>query len=257
MSTQSKPAPGKFVWFDLMTTDLEAALKFYPALLGWEIKTVDMGPMGPYNMALVGGRDIGGFMPMDEATKQAGAPSHWLGYTTVDDVDSTAGRAERMGGKVLHPAMDIPNIGRFAVLADPQGAVFSLFSYAGEHPEKEDAKGPGNFVWHELMTTDPKAATGFYGEIFGWTTEEHSMGDHGTYTFLKRQDKGVGGVIKLPPGMSQPAWMHYVGVEDVDATFAKVAALGGKQILPPQDIPQAGRFAIVADPTGAAFALWK
>jgi predicted enzyme related to lactoylglutathione lyase len=148
----------------------------------------------------------------------------------------------------------VPEVGRFAVIADPQGAVLSAYEPAGEPPA-----GEGTFVWDELLTTDVEGAKRFYGEVFGWAAADMDMGGGGTYTMFKRAgDTDAAGLMRKPdeqPG--PPAWLTYLGTDDVDATVAKAGDLGGTTFMAARDIPNVGRFAVLADPTGAVFALFK
>lgn len=251
----SIPTNGRFVWYDLNTTDLEAAKTFYTELFGWNVMAHNMGEAGDYDMINLGGQGIGGMMPV----RQEGIPSHWISYITVDDVDAAVERAGKMGGQVLMPAMDIPEVGRFAVVADGQGACFSPFKFAGEFPPEAEGPPPaGQFCWNELLTTDVDAAKAFYGEVIGWTSQDHDMGELGAYTVLNRGEKMEGGIMKMPPeAKAPPHWLPYVNVGDVDATAARVTDLGGCVHCPPTDIPGVGRFAVAADPSGAAFAIFK
>ena len=248
MSTDVKTALGKFVWHENLSTDVEQAKRFYTELLGWELEVWKPGEM---DYAMIKARDQmhGGFM---EA--QGGAPSHWLGHVLVEDVDETARRAEAAGGRLLAGPMDIPEVGRFAVIADPQGAVVSAYAASGEPPVSE-----GVFVWDELMTSDPDAATSFYAEVFGWKSRAMDMGDMGTYTIFSRgEDADVGGCMRTPPGVEAPPhWLVYIGVDDVDATAARAKELGATVFQEPMDIPEVGRFAVVQDPAGAVFGLFR
>jgi uncharacterized protein len=245
---------GRFVWHDLMTTDAKAAIAFYTELLGWKTTEVEMGPMGKYTMIKAGDRDIGGIMTLD---KKHGVPSHWLGYTTTDDVDAAAKRAVELGGKVEVPGTDIPNVGRFAILSDPQGGHFSAFKGKQESPEPEGPLPAGTFCWDELLTSDPAAAVTFYKAIFGYTTDTMDMGPMGTYHLLKRAGKDAGGVMKQPMPEAGVAWLTYIAVDDVDASTTRAQGLKAKLLAGPDNIPNIGRFSVVQDPTGAAFALFK
>jgi predicted enzyme related to lactoylglutathione lyase len=235
-----------------MTTDPKAALDFYTRLVGWTTSAIDMGPMGTYTMLHVGGRGVGGLVPFEASH---GIPSHWISYITVADVDEACRAVPEAGGRVCVPPTDIPNVGRFAVIEDGQGAVVSPFKGNQPMPEFEDAP-PGSFVWDELMTDDVERARAFYARIFGWTYEDHDMGPMGIYTLVKRGDKQGGGMMKRPPG-APAAWMTYIGVEDVDAAAARVPELGGRVHVGPANIPNVGKFSIVADPSGAVVALFK
>jgi uncharacterized protein len=249
VSTDVRTAVGRFVWHENVSTDVESAKRFYTELLGWEIEVWKPGEMD-YAMIKVGDQMHGGFM-----AAQGGAPSQWLGHVLVDDVDAAAERAKAAGGNVVHGPMDIPEVGRFAVLADPQGAVLSTFAPEGEAPISE-----GVFVWDELTTSDTDAAIAFYGEVLGWTGRGMDMGEMGTYTIFERggEDGDVAGCMKTPPGMEAPPhWLVYIGVDDVDATAARAKELGATVFHEATDIPDVGRFAIVQDPAGAVFGLFR
>ena len=254
--------PGRFVWYDIMTTDPKASVDFYTRLFGWKTSEMDMGPMGKYTMIHVGEAKpesgIGGFMPLD---KSHGVPSHWMPYVSVPDVDAVSARVAKLGGQACVPPTDIPNIGRFSVITDPAGAAIS--PYKGQRPDEEPAGplGVGHVFWNELVTTDPEAATRFYSEVFAWTPTSMDMGPMGTYWVFKRggtSGKDAAGMMKMPPGAKgRPQWVSYVSVADVDASTAKAKELGATVHMPPSDIPNIGRFSVLADPTGATFALYK
>ena len=248
--------PGRFVWYDLMTTDLEGAKSFYAALLGWTYNDFDMGEMGPYPMIRTGGLDIGGMVAVEAAP---GPTSRWVAYVTVDDVDAAAVRAAAAGGTVRIPPTPIPNVGRFAELADPQGAVVSAFvSSNPPTPEPEGRVPNGAVCWNELLTTDPPGAVAFYQVVFGWGHGTMDMGPAGAYHLFKRDGKDVAGMMQMPPdAAAPPLWMPYFLVADVDGSFAKALSLGAMPFVKPADIPEVGRFAVLGDPTGASFALFK
>lgn len=247
---------GKFVWCDLMTTDVDRAVAYYTELFPWTLEEVDMGEMGTYKMIGAAGQNQGGFVPLDPAK---GYSSHWLSYVTVDDVDETVTRATEIGGELLVEGTDIPNVGRFAVIQDPHGAAFAPFK--GGHPDEEELAGPpaaGTFCWHQLLAKDPAGAAEFYGALLPWTIFAVDMGEMGTYHLLKRGGADAGGMLTMPQGAEGPSsWLPYVAVEDVDGTTDRVGELGGRIFVPPSDIPGVGRFSVTADPTGASIALYK
>jgi hypothetical protein len=247
LSTDVKTLVGKFVWHDNSSTDVEKAKSFYTELFGWELEVWKPGEMD-YAMVKANDQMHGGF-----GAAQGGAPSSWLGHVLVEDVDDTVSRAEAAGGKVISGPMDIPEVGRMAVISDPQGAVISAFSSAGDPPTNE-----GVFIWDELLTTDIDAAKSFYTEIFGWKTSDMDMGEM-TYTMFKRAgDVDAAGGMPRPPGMQAPPhWLVYIGTDDVDATTAKAKELGATVFQEPRDIPNVGRFSVVQDPAGAVFGLFK
>jgi len=247
MSTGVKTAIGRFVWHDNGSTDVEKAKTFYTQLFGWETEIFKPGEMD-YAMIKAGGQTHGGI-----SAAQGGAPSNWIGHVLVTDVDETVLRAEGAGGKVLAGPMDIPEVGRMAVIADPQGAVISAFASAGEPPTNE-----GTFVWDELMTTDVEGAKSFYKEVFGWTAKDMDMGEM-TYTiFVRAGDVDAAGCMERPAGVEAPPhWLPYIGTKDVDATAAKAKKLGATIFRDGTDIPNMGRYAIIQDPIGAVFGIWQ
>ena len=246
---------GRFVWHELHTSDRAKAQKFYGTLLPWENKDVDMGPTEKYGLVLMNGKDFAG---ITKSKAPAGVPSHWLSYLGVDDVDAYTKKAKELGGSVKMEPMDIPNVGRFSVVADPQGAVFALYKHAKPLDAEPEMPPVGAFCWEELLTSDPAAAAKFYSGLFGYTIEEKDMGPMGTYRILKRGDRQTAGIMKTPPGAPpQPHWISYLHVKNVDESTRNAKELGADVKMPPMDIPNIGRFAIVQDPQGAVFALYK
>ncbi len=252
----------RFVWRELMTGDVGKAVQFYSRLFGWKSETMDMGEM-KYTLVKHGDKQVGGIYATPPEAK--GTPSHWLGYVSVENVDATCEQAVRIGAKVMMSPMDIPNIGRWAVLADPQGAAIAPFRGNTTPPPVATRAQPGEFCWDELLTNDLGGASKFYSALFGWAPVEHDMGAMGKYVLFKapgteKDDKapGVGGAMTMPKDATHPPyWMHYVEHADVDKGAAMARELGGQMFVPPTDIPNIGRFAVFADPTGAHFAIYK
>jgi uncharacterized protein len=245
---------GRFVWHDLMTTNKKASIAFYTELLGWKTKDVEMGPMGTYTMVQIGDRDVGGIMELDP---KHGAPSHWLGYCTVDDVDQVTKKANELGGKTAVPPTDIPGVGRFSIIEDPQGGHLGPFKGTQAAPESDGPPPVGSFCWDELLADDPTALLPFYQTLFGWKTRSKDMGPMGTYHVLTRGEKDAAGLMKKQMAEAPTAWLHYVHVADVDASTKRAETLKAKVLLSPTDIPGIGRFSVIADPTGAPVALFK
>ncbi len=242
---------GRFVWHELMTTDPQAAGAFYSRILPW--KTQPSG-MPDYTLWMSGKTRAGGLMPQPESARQAGAPPSWLIYIATPDVDSTAAAAQRLGGKVLKAPADIPGIGRFAVLCDPQGATFAIFT-PGASASPESAP-PADFSWHELATSDQQGALTFYSELFGWGRGEAlDMGAMGTYQIIENGGERVGGVYKLMDTSKAPHWLTYIRVASADRTAAAAKAAGGQVTRGPMDVPGGGRIAQLLDPQGGAFAV--
>lgn len=244
---------GAHVWFDLMTTDADAGRAFYTELIGYGTEVFDLGGM-PYNMFTVGSDSVGGVMKLPE--EDAGTPPHWLGYVGVDDVDAMLTKIEGLGGKAMHPAMDIPNVGRFATVADPQGAVFAIFQSNDAASGTGDKPRVGEVAWVELMTTDHVAGMDFYIACFGWRrTDAMDMGDGWMYQMFG-QEKSRGGAFTKKADMPGPAmWLHYIHVGDVNATVAKAKELGATVVSGPMEVPGGDLVAQLLDPQGAMFAI--
>jgi uncharacterized protein len=250
---------GRFVWYELLTTDVEGAKAFYGEVVGWKARKAP-GPM-EYTMFYVGEDSVAGLMAQPEQVKKSGAPPAWLGYIAMADVDQAAKQVVKLGGKQLMPPADIPNVGRFAVVADPQGAAFALFaSKTGMQPRKAEPR-PGDIGWHELNTTDYEAAWKFYSKLAGWKhSSSFEMGpEMGTYWMF---ESGPGEATR--GGMSNvakahhlpPHWSYYITVPDVDAAAKRIKSLGGTVLNGPMDVPGGDRILQGRDPQGAAFALY-
>ena len=246
---------GRFVWHELHTSDRPKAQKFYATLIGWETKEVPMSPGEPYTLALLGGKDHAG---ITKSMAPAHVPPHWIPYIAVENVDASAARVKELGGKVLMEPMDIPDVGRFAPVADPLGGVFALYKTAKSYPEEPERPPVGAFCWEELSSTDPEASAKFYAALFGYTVEAMDMGPMGTYRILKSGDRQRAGIMKAPPqGPQHTAWLEYIAVADVDGSTRNARELGAKTVVEPMDIPNIGRFSVILDPQGAAIALFK
>jgi predicted enzyme related to lactoylglutathione lyase len=248
---------GRFVWFDLMTPDPEAAKAFYTAVAGWGTQVWEEMS---YTMWTAGEAPIGGSMKLPDDDVAAGAKPHWLGYVAVPSVEATTARAQELGAKVMVPPTDIPTVGRYSVIADPQGAVIAIYTHAGTGQELPPGMLPvGNFTWHELATTDPEAAWSFYSDLFGWEkTSAMDMGPMGVYQMFGPGGSGMpmGGLFPKPPQMEgPPAWLHYARVPDVNAAVEATGKNGGQVINGPMEVPGGDMIAQIVDPQGAMFAV--
>jgi len=251
--------PGTFSWAELSTIDQKAGVAFYRALLGWDVKDQPIGPTEVYSMFTLRGQEVGAAYTMQPDERQLGIPPHWNLYVTVASVDDAAKRAEGLGAKVLVPPFDVMDAGRMAVVQDPTGAVFQLWRAARSIGAKI-LNEPGALCWSELTTRDTKAAESFYTALFGWKAKHSAPGAPMAYTEFSVQDQPSIGMMAMPAQMpaSVPSyWMPYFQVADCDATAARAGELGAKVIVGPQDIPSTGRFAVVEDPQGAVFAVFK
>ena len=249
---------GEFCWYELGTRDIQAALKFYTELMNWGILIHDMGEYGSYYIFQLDGQEVGAGYQMG-GPQMEGVPPHWMPYVWVDDVDATAAKVTELGGKVVAPPMDIPgNIGRMAMVQDPQGAHLAIFMGRLHQGAVRLASQPGSFCWTELMTGDTSAARAFYGELLGWTFTEVPMGPGLTYTVFRIGDQNAAGMDGMQGPQFEgvpPHWGSYLSVADCDASMQKAVELGAKVLVPPQDVPNTGRFSVLQDPTGAVFAI--
>jgi len=249
-------AASRFVWYELMTTDMEAAKRFYTKIVGWG--TQDMSQPGmTYTIFNAGDAPAAGLMNLPDDAKKMGAPPSWIGYVGVDDVDASAKKAERLGGRVHVQPRDIPNIGRFAVIADPQGATISLFKGTNPEPPKPPAPGtPGRAGWHELLAIDWEKAFAFYGEMFGWQKADAiDMGAMGKYQMFSAGGQPIGGMFNKPATVPAPFWTYYFNVEAIEPAAERIKASGGKITNGPMEVPGGQWIVQGTDAQGAMFAL--
>jgi hypothetical protein len=247
---------GQFVWYELMSTDVAAAKAFYGRVVGWG--TQDSGVAGmDYTLFTAAGIPVTGLMDLPPDARAGGIPSCWIGYVGVGDVDASVAQATGLGAAVHHAPTDIPGIGRFAAIGDPQGATIALFRWATPMAAPAVPPGtPGHTGWHELMATDWAAAFPFYATMFGWQkAAEHDMGPMGTYQIFSTGGPPVGGMFTKPPAVPVPAWLYYFNVEGIDAAVARVAEAGGQTLNGPMEVPGGSWIAQCRDPQGAMFAL--
>jgi len=242
---------GRFIWHELLTTDTAAAAAFYPKVVPWRTQP---SSMPGYTLWMAGQTQIGGLMALPPDA--AGTPPHWLIYVGTSSVDATCGQAQGLGAKVLKPPADIPNVGRFAVLSDPQGATFALFTPAPGAPPPGPQPTQGGFSWHELATTDVAGALRFYGELFGWRKGPgHDMGAMGVYQIFEHGGDQVGGMANVQGPSTPPSWLSYVHVADSSRAVAAVKAGGGRLLHGPMEVPGGSWIALLMDPQGGAFAV--
>lgn len=244
---------GKFVWFDLITPKADEAQKFYTELFGWEVALME-SEGGQYRALKIGDEFIGGGI-MDRDLPE-GVPSHWLAYLAVDDVDQATQTALDNGGQNPMPPMTMGDIGRFSIITDPQGATVALYKAAGPQGEHELSNEPFHFSWNELYANDLEGAKTFYTKLTGWQYAEQDMGEAGVYTMPQIGEQSVAGMMQKPSDMpAPPHWLNYVSVPDTDAITEKAKSLGATLLFGPQDVPEVGRFSVLLDPVGAAFAV--
>jgi predicted enzyme related to lactoylglutathione lyase len=254
MGERTEYTPGTFCWVELTTTDQSAAKSFYGGLLGWEANDRPVGDGDyVYSMMQVDGKNVGAIATQPDQQREAGVPPTWSSYVSVENADATAERAKELGATVHAPPFDVMDVGRMAVIQDPQGAMFELWQPKA-HFGAALVNAPGALVWNELASPDLDASSAFYGGLFGWTVAPFEGGSE-QYLSIKNGDANAGGIRPLPDPGPPPHWLVYFGVEDIDAALAKAQELGGTKHAGPIDIGIA-KIAIVADPQGAVFALY-
>lgn len=256
MSTTDQHPAGSFVWLELATTDQSAAKSFYSTLFGWEAKDAPMGPDAVYTMFRLNDRDAAGGFQL--SGNEGGIPPHWQIYIGVDNVDASASRAAELGAKIVQGAMDIPNVGRMAVLQDPTGAVISLFQ-PGNHKGMGIVGEPGAFCWADLQTRDREAADNFYESLLGWQFLPGKDKDPNGYLHIRNGEQYIGGLPEtrtLPPNVP-PHWLPYIQTTDCAGLTSRAKELGATILVPPMTIEGQLHFSVIADPQGAVFALFQ
>lgn len=250
---------GDFIWYELLTTDADAAGHFYKDIFGWT--TSDSGQVNmDYRILRASEGEIGGLMQLTDEMQSGGARPVWLGYIAVDDVDRAVAAVVDAGGAIQMPAWDIPDVGRLAMVTDPHGAPFYVMHGASDeesHAFAWDRPRLGHCAWNELCTSDRPAAMTFYGDLFGWRKEDEiDMGPLGAYELLGRSGGGgmFAGVMTKPAEMPVSLWSFYFRVADIDEAVKRTKTGGGRLIMEPTEIP-GGEFSVNAlDPQGALFA---
>ncbi len=245
--------PGDFLWFDLLTNDVPAAIAFYEHVIGWTSKP--MGGGSPYVTFATADGQNSGTMPIPEDAKKMGMPPCWVGNVHVANVDDTIANAKKLGGRVLGDAQNIPNIGRFAVLADPHGSAIQVFEPTMTMNDRDITK-QGEFTWCELLSAEHETAFVFYSKLFGWKkTRDFDMGAMGKYLVYNNGGRDLGGMMTKPKEMPVSAWMYYVEVKGLDAAIERAKSKGGRVLNGPMEVPGGARIVQLADPQGAMISL--
>jgi predicted enzyme related to lactoylglutathione lyase len=247
---------GKFVWYDVMTTDTDAAQSFYHKVIGWDATDSGM-PDRSYTLLSMSSTMVGGLMPIPDDARKAGVRPAWMGYIGVEDVDAYAKRVKAAGGAIHREPEDIPGVGRFAVAGDPHGAGFMLFKGDSDQaPAPAPAGTPGHVGWRELHAGDGKSAFAFYSGLFGWTkAEAMDMGAMGVYQIFAIDGVPSGGMMTKTPQMPAAMWVYYFNVEAIDPAMKRVKDAGGQVAFGPQEVPGGSWILQCIDPQGALFAL--
>jgi hypothetical protein len=253
---------GSFIWYELMTPDPDAAKAFYDAVVGWNVAAESQFPNGYRMIGRGDGGFAGGVLPLTQEMQEHGARPTWLGYIDVPDVDASVASIEHAGGKALMPAFDIPEVGRVAMVTDPQGAPFYIMKPTppanDPHAQSDvfSVDQPQRVRWNELSTTDDLGAVDFYRRQFGWGQDgDMDMGEMGKYRFIQSNGLNIGAIMRKPPQLPVSTWTYYVGVDDIDRAVEAINAGGGRITNGPMEIP-GGEFALSGlDPQGAPFGL--
>jgi hypothetical protein len=258
---QSDAGPGKFIWYELMAPDQDAAVKFYGDVVGWTAadQASPDANGARYVIFSAGDRGVGGVLQLSQAMRDGGARPGWVGYIFVTDTDAAAKRIVEAGGAVLMPPQDIPDVGRFAMVADPGGAAFYVMTPLprDDVPPPAAPGTPGHVSWHELYAGNgEEAAFAFYSGQFGWETmTEMDMGEFGKYRIFGADGVQMGGMMDKPRDMPVPSWGYYFEVDGIDAAIERLVAAGGKVTTDPHEVPGGSWIVQGIDPQGASFAL--
>lgn len=247
---------GSFAWYTLLSTDTAAAEAFYHGVVGWRAQDAGMADRS-YTIFSVAEMPAAGLMALPPEALEAGARPGWIGYVAVDDVDASAARVAQAGGVVHRAPDDILGVGRFATVADPQGATFILYKSATDRPEPQAAPGTaGHIGWHELHAGDWESAFAFYSDLFGWTKAEAvDMGPMGIYQLFATGGEASGGMMTKTAAVPAPHWLYYFNVEDIEAAAARVKDAGGQVLNGPHQVPGGSWIVQCLDPQNAMFAL--
>jgi predicted enzyme related to lactoylglutathione lyase len=245
---------GRFVWYELMTTDVAAAKAFYAEVVGWGTQDASTPDLS-YTLFTTGKASLGGLMDLPEDARKMGATPRWMGYVGVTDVDATADLIKRRGGTVYVPPTNT-NIGRISVAADPQTAIVGLIkALKPSQWQAAERDWPGRVGWHELLAADWEKAFAFYSELFGWQKADGQIDATGTYQLFSVGGQTIGGMFTKRPVERVPYWLYYFNVGDLDAAAERVRTAGGRIFEGPFEVPGGGWIARCIDPQGAIFAL--
>jgi len=245
---------GRFVWYELITTDMPAACAFYANVMGWELRDASM-PGTAYTLCATAQGTVCGVIALPAAGESKAAKPCWIGYVGVDDVEAAATRAIELGGVVEVAPQTVPDVSRFAVIADPQMVPLGIMKWLMPRPQPGAPGAVGEIGWHELMVSDAANAFGFYHALFGWQNAGNETGPRGSYRLFSAGGETIGGMIDEPSIAQVPLWLHYLNVGDIDAAMKRVAAGGGRVLAGPTAVSNDKWVVQCFDPQGAVFAL--
>jgi uncharacterized protein len=245
---------GRFSWYELLTTDVEAARAFYADVVGWSMQDAS-APGDAYTFFRIGRTPVGGMMHLPDEVRKRGGSQCWIGYVTVDDVDAGVARVRQLGGSVHLPPTDVPGVSRVAVVTDAQNATIALVKWSA--PPEPPAAGEdklGRVGWHELLAIDRDKALAFYRALFGWQNGGTESSAGYNYQLVSVDGEAIGGMTTKPAIVKLPFWLFYFGVGDIDAAVERVKTGGGLLLEGPHEVP-GGWIVRCEDPQGATFAL--
>lgn len=246
---------GRFVWYELATTDINAAKAFYASVVGWGAGEASM-PGSAYSLFTAGGAPVAGLTKLPPDAIRRGAAPQWIGYIAVDDVDAAAGRVRELGGTVHVPPTDAPNVSRFSVIADPQMATLVLVKGRGGGREQPAQPGaPGRVSWHELLVSDVERAFAFYSKLFGWRKTDAYPGPTGAYQPFSDGRETIGAIFAKAESWLGSLWLYYFNVAGIEAAAKRVEAGGGQVLYGPIAAPSCAMLIHCRDPQGVPFAL--
>lgn len=239
-----------FTWYELATPDVNAAVAFYGAVVGWTAEQTTISDK-PYTWLSAGDTPVAGVSEVD------GSPPSWTGSILVDDLDATLKRARDAGAKLIYGPNDVPDMVRYAVLADPQGVVFAIHQALTDQPEcTGEHMRPGTFGWSELNADTMESAFAFYSGLFGWSkSEDLDMGEMGIYRIFTAGNDPVGGMMTRTKDCPLAYWQFYINVDNINAAIERITSNGGKVLHGPHEVPGGAWIVIASDPQGVSFAL--
>ncbi|MBV9265422.1 MAG: VOC family protein [Acidobacteriaceae bacterium] len=256
-SPGANTSPSRFVWYELHTPRAKPAEAFYRPVLGWGAQDGGV-PNHPYTLVTIGGIPIGGLLEKPATSFARGEKAHWVGYIGVGNVDEFSKRVQQAGGVVHRAAEDIPSVGRFAVVADPQGAMFVLFQPRDTRQQAQFPKPgtPGSAAWHDLAAVDWQSEFAFYSDLFGWSKSDAlDMGPAGTYQIFSAGSEPIGGMMNRMDASQTPGWLFYFNVDDINAAIDRVKQHGGTIVHGPSVVPGGQQIAHCLDTQGAIFGI--
>ncbi len=255
VKTEMLNSHGSFLWYELATTDMDAAKSFYVYVVGWGTHDVAIPGMA-YTLFTAAGAPVSGLMRLPQDASASGFRPSWLGYVGVSDVDSAAERIKALGGAVHVPPREIPALSRFAIGVDPQMATIAVFKWLDPGRDRApEPDAPGRIGWHELFAADWEKAWAFYADLFGWRKTDTDVGPIGTYQLFSAGGTTIGGILTKPANVPIPFWLYYFNIGDIDDAMMRVRAASGRILAGPIEVPGDRWIVQCTDPQGAIFAL--